>query len=117
MKNDIRTFVVGNNDRLGGLQSQYNTFIYDTFQQIDRLESGIYAKEIGMEAFIYSGGKISTTRKFCCQRNGKIWTVDEAKKWRNLNFQGKNKNYNPLVDLGGYNCRHSTQYISNVIAA
>ncbi len=117
LKADIKTFIIGNEDRLGGLQAQYRTFIYDTYQQIDRLESGIYAEELGMQSFIYSGGKIATTRNFCCQRNGKIWTVDEAKKWENLEFQGKNKDYNPLVDLGGHNCRHTTQYISNLISA
>ena len=117
MKNDIKLFIVGGESSLGSLQKNYSTFIYDTYQQIDRLESGIYAQAIGMDSFIYSGGKVRDTRKFCCQRNGKVWTVKEAKSWKSLKFQGKTKNYNPLIDLGGYNCRHSTQYISNVLAA
>jgi len=116
LKSQVKEFVVGNPQRLGGLQANYGTFIYDTYQQIDRLSSGIYANEIGMQSFIYQGGKIADTRKFCCQREGELWTVEEAKKWRTLKFQGKSKNYNPLVDLGGYNCRHSTQYISNILA-
>jgi len=72
MKNDIKLFIVGGESSLGSLQKNYSTFIYDTYQQIDRLESGIYAQAIGMDSFIYSGGKVRDTRKFCCQRNGKF---------------------------------------------
>ena len=117
LKSDVKFFVQGDKEKTGALSKQYSTLIYDTYQQIDRTESNIYSEELGMDAFIYSGGKVRDTRKFCCQRNGLIFTKEEAKAWRTLKFHGKPKNYNPLVDLGGYNCRHSTQYISNVIAA
>jgi len=117
LRESVQTLTIGNKQVQGQLQSNYRQLIYDTYSQLDNFQSGLYADAIGMDAFRYAGGKIRTTRKFCCQRNGKIWTVEEAEKWQSLKFQGKTKNYNPLIDLGGYNCRHSTQYISNELTA
>lgn len=117
LKQDVDIILTGAGETQGALQAQYRTFIYDTYQQIDRLTSSEYATQMKLKAFLYQGGKINTTRKFCCQRDGLVFTVDEAERWRNLRFDGKNKNYNPLVDLGGYNCRHHIRYLSNFKAA
>lgn len=117
LKKEVKGFVQGSAERAGKLCANYNTFIYDTYSQIDRMQTGLYAQELGLQAFRYAGGTIDSTRQFCCQRNNLIFTVDEAKKWSTISFQGKTTPYNPLVDLGGFNCRHTTQYISNVRAA
>lgn len=98
---------------LGVMNRYYRQTVNDRYSQYERAESKSYADLLELQAFIYAGGKVSETRKFCCQRNGKVFTRDEAKKWRGLKFEGKNKGYVPLIDLGGYNCRHSTQWISN----
>jgi len=98
---------------LGVMNRYYRTTVNDRYSQYERAESKSYADLLELQAFIYSGGKVQETRKFCCQRNRKVFTRDEAKQWSKLKFDGKNKGYVPLVDLGGYNCRHSTQWISN----
>lgn len=115
-KASLRVLIAGDDNIKGQLSNQYATFINDTYQQIDNLESSLYAEAIGLQAAFYAGGTINTTRKFCCQRNALIYTVDEIKSWKNLKFQGKNKNYNPLTDQGGYNCRHRYRYVINAIA-
>jgi hypothetical protein len=117
MNKQVRSFIVGTDGVGGALQKEYANFIYDTYQQVDNLAANNYAVSLNMQSFIYSGGKIKTTREFCCQRNGLIFTVKEAQKWQTLTFTGKSNPYNPLINLGGYNCRHSTQYISNITAA
>ncbi len=117
MNSQVRRYIVGAEGANGQLQKHYSNFIYDTYQQVDNLGSSNYAVALNMQSFIYSGGLIKTTRNFCCQRNGKVWTVKEAQKWQNLSFTGKSNPYNPLINLGGYNCRHSTQYLSNITAA
>lgn len=68
----------------------------------------------------YQGGEIATTRPFCSERNNKVFSREEISKFGTPQdkyggytnksageFQGKTKVYNPFLDLGGYNCRHS----------
>lgn len=110
LKNTITTSEENGNGRL---QRYYKQFAYDTYQSYDRTHSTIVANDLGLQAFIYSGNKIRTTRPFCKARAGKVFLIEEAMKWKNLQFQGKTSPYNPLSDLGGYNCRHGIRYISN----
>lgn len=113
----LKDVIVGNDNYSGGLQRHYRTFAYDTYQQVDRTSQNLFAREIGLKAFIYAGTVIKNTRKFCKSKVGKVFLVEEAEKWQNQKFQGKNRDYNPLVDLGGHNCLHQADFISNEEAA
>lgn len=113
---ELEESILTNKDGLGILNRNRNQIINDRYAQYDRAESKSFADETGMQAFIYSGGKVAETRRFCCQRNGKIFTREEAQHWSSLRWQGKNSGYVPLIDMGGYNCRHSPQWISNRVA-
>ena len=77
----------------------------------------------------FQGGTIKTTRDFCDLRNNKVFSREEIAKFGTSadeyggytnksagEFQGKTKDYNPFVDLGGYNCRHSLDWISDELA-
>ena len=116
-RKQLQTSIAGDENVGGKLGGHYRTFINDTYQQIDNLEASLYADAIGMQAAYYLGGTINTSRKFCRQRNGNLYTTEEIESWQDLKWQGKNKNYNPLTDMGGYNCRHRYRYISNKQAA
>ena len=64
--------------------------------------------------------------EFCIKRNGKVFTVEEAEKeWpkdptlprtRKERQSGVLTGYNPTVDMGRWNCRHRTRYISPALA-
>ncbi len=112
-KEDLQTLIVGDDNYQGGLQRHYRTYAYDSYSMVDRATSNVFANELGLEAFIYGGTIVDNTREFCEKRVGKVWLVSEAKEWKDIEFQGKPKDYDPLNDLGGYNCMHSTNYISN----
>lgn len=115
-KDKMSALIQGNKNVNGLLTKHMNTFAYDTYQQYDRTNSELFAKKLGLKAFLYNGGKIKTSREFCIQRNGKVFTIEEAMSWKNLEWDGKNKNYNPLQDAGGYGCRHTLDWISNAMA-
>ena len=97
--------------KYGKIKSHFYTIANDIFSEHDRKVQLKYGERLGFKAFIYFGGEISTTRDFCAERNGKVFTVEEAERWRNLEWEGKPKIYNPLIHLGGYNCRHSVAWI------
>lgn len=113
---ELEESILTNENGLGILNRNRNQIINDRYAQYDRAESKSFADELKMQAFIFSGGKVSDTRRFCCQRNGIIFTRDEAQYWSSIKWQGKNRGYVPLIDMGGYNCRHSPQWISNRVA-
>lgn len=105
----------------GGLQQYYRGYAYDTFARVDRLNQDVFAKDLGLRYFFWSGGVIKTTRPICLYCNGKI--VD-SEKFRDLEFDdlkekyqpGLNEDWVPMTDLGQFNCRHRKDYILSSVA-
>lgn len=101
---------------LGMLERHFYTKTFDIFQQQDRAITKDYSDELNLDYFIYSGTEMSRTRPFCEERVGKIFTRAEVESWRNQVWEGKNKNYDPFLDCGGYNCRHKLDAIDAATA-
>ena len=103
-------------DGLGLTEAHYYRTTFDIFQQYDRSVSKEYADQLELNYAVYSGTTMSNTRPFCSERVGKVFSREEIEAWKNETFQGKPTNYNPATDLGGYNCRHSLDWISDELA-
>jgi len=115
----MKEMVVGKAGTDGILQRYYRQFAYDTYNQVDSAINLHFADSLEMEYFIYSGSVIDTTRPFCRKRAGKVFSIDETKDWKNdpdLIDKKTKQSYNPLIDRGRYNCRHSIRYISKELA-
>lgn len=95
---DLKTVVTTVSDNLEArLPSDINTQLAG-FQRAVTLKK---SDDLDLTHFLYSGGLIKTSRPFCQERAGKIFTFAEAKTWDN--GQGL-----PAIPyLGGYNCRHA----------
>lgn len=118
---DIRDFAEGQADDGGKLVQYSKQIAYDSFAVSDRTYLSERAEAMGFEWYIYSGGELPTTRKFCEVRHGKYyhkkevesWVTDSGteesnpkphKEWDGM-FPGTNKQ--TIFDLaGGFNCRH-----------
>lgn len=110
----VKGFIDGNKDTAGLLEKYHRNFVYDTYSQVDRATSGIFADKLGLDYAIYEGGIIKTSRKFCREHNGNVYTRNEI-----ANFDpvvAIPHPYNPFQDLGGYGCRHHLNWISRAIA-
>lgn len=114
-KKELREYIAGNKDKAGALQQYHRNYVYDTFSQVDRTQSKIIADKLKMNRYaIYEGGLIKTSRPFCRERNGKVFTEEEISKFDPPT--AKPPNYNPFTDLGGYACRHHLNWIPEVLA-
>jgi hypothetical protein len=121
----------------GVLEKQYQRYAYDLYQQYDRAYNSALAEEFDMNYFVYQGGLIDDSRDFCAAHNNKVWHRDEAADWDTWKpylgdypegYTIKQKNiydipsylgypgYQPLIDAGGYNCRHSISWIPDELA-
>lgn len=118
-KEGLKNFIEGEPGKYGMFQRHYRGFSYDVYAQLNSYTSGMYANKLGMYHFIYNGGLIKTSRKFCKERNAKVFSTEEAEDWRNdkdLEAIENKESYNWLIDRGGYNCRHSIDFIAPEIA-
>lgn len=120
---ELRSFIVGDSERQGLIESYYNrtgkdgASIFDLYQKADRYAQNEFSTKLGLQAARYIGGIIEGSRPFCRERNGKIYLRSEIEAWKELSFQGKPAvGYEPILDCGGYRCRHHLIFITNATA-
>lgn len=119
VKDGIKTTV-----QTGALERQYQRYAYDLYQQYDAAYNLVLGNEFGFNYFIYQGGLVKDSREFCVEHNNKVYSKDEALTWGEwkspttgetpsyLGWPG----YDPLIDRGGFNCRHSLGWIADDLA-
>ena len=119
----MKEIVVGTKTRDGVLEKYYKQFAYDTFNDADAAVNKHYADSLNLTWFVYTGSLITTSRPFCRKRAGKTYSTKEAEKLKcDPDLIGKPKgkkcddSYNPLIQRGRYNCRHTIRYITEDLA-
>ncbi len=104
----------------GVLLSYWNNYAYDQFSRVREINNLHFKDEIGLKYFVYQGGLIRTSRKFCIKKNGKVFSEEEAiRDWPkdpDLIDKAHLSTYNPIIDRGRHNCRHFLMWISNEMA-
>ena len=121
-REEMRTLVSGlsrsttQGRRLGLVETHLRTFVYDVFAQHDRQLVNDYAEDLDLNYAIYSGGEMDTSREFCIERNGNLYSREEIESWANQQWPGKSTPYDPFIDCGGYNCNHTLDWISDELA-
>jgi hypothetical protein len=113
-KKALQNHIEGTPDKLGALQRYYRNFAYDTFSVVDRTNGKIFADKLKFNYAIYEGGLIETSRKFCEDHNGKVFSREEIAKFKPTEAIGPG--YDPFTDLGGYGCRHHLNWIPDSVA-
>lgn len=119
----MKEMVVGAGQKEGILKRYYRQYAFDTFNQTDAAINKHYADSLDLKWFVYTGSVIDTTRPFCRKRAGKTYNTEETEKWKcdpDLIAKPKGKkcddSYNPLIERGRYNCRHTIRYITEELA-
>lgn len=115
IRNGMRQ-ILGLKDATGALNRYYRAFIFDSMMQFDRMLSNAHAKQNNLNYFQYKGGLIETSREFCIKRNDLVFRRDQADDWKNdsdLPGYPDVADYDPLVDLGRWNCRHYLLFLTD----
>lgn len=108
--------IKGTEEKLGSLSSYHYRNGYNEFQKYARGLDEDFSTALNLNYAIYAGGEIKTTRSFCDERNGNVYTREEILSWNDLDWQGKDPSANVIINLGGYNCRHDLDWISYPLA-
>ena len=113
-RKQLNKLIEGDRDGLGALQKYHRNFTYDLYSQIDRATAKTYADDLKFNFAIYEGGLIETSREFCKEHNGNVYHRTEIEEFNPK--VGKQPDYNPFTDLGGYACRHHLNWIPDSLA-
>ncbi len=119
----LRYIIQGDDTVDGRLISHVKRVSYDAFAISDRAYTNTIATDLGLEFYLYSGGKVADTRCFCFERKGKYFHKKEIQNWGDgigvgdcgKDWQGKNANTDSATIffyVGGYNCKHSLLPVS-----
>lgn len=105
-----------NPNGLGLLEKHYDLHTHNFYMGMDRTISDIYAKEAGLEYFVFTGQAVANSRQWCLEKKGRMFHVSIFQKWDNEQWPGKIKGAPTKQVLGGYRCLDHAGYISNQLA-
>lgn len=89
-----------------GSKNRISTVFVNAVYQFDAIITRARSPQTGKQKYQYVGGIIASTRDFCAQHDGAIYTEKEIRDiWRST-WSGQEPG-DPFVVRGGYNCRHT----------
>jgi uncharacterized protein with gpF-like domain len=89
-----------------GSQRRLATVFGNSVYQFDAIITRARSPQDKPQKYQYVGGLIDTSRDFCVQHDGAIYTEEEIRDIWNDTWAGKAPG-DPFVVRGGYNCRHT----------
>jgi hypothetical protein len=110
MVETMRVTILGDPERLGGLQRYASQITRDSLNQYARNYQQSVTSDIGFEWFFYSGQLVSDSRSYCVEREGKYFHKNEVMDSVSGQWSGKIPGTNSstiFTYAGGYNCGHS----------
>jgi hypothetical protein len=106
MVKKFQRLMTGFKDKRGGSMAQYaKLYVNDAITTFHTQVSLQKADDANIDHFLYYGNVMNTTRDFCRERVGQIYTKEEIDSWNDMEWSGKSGP--PMTNRGGYNCRHS----------
>lgn len=108
----------------GLLKRYWRQNVYDTYSQFDRSTSKDLADQYKMQCAVWSLGEESDSRHICDKQNGKVYLREEIEELKDFANKKRSKkvigpivesvaSYNPYIQQGGINCKHSWRWVSN----
>lgn len=95
------------------LAKYYLKYAYTPIMQTLNGVSYKLAKQYGLTRFRYSGGLMEKSRDFCIERDGNIYTIEDGKKWNELEWRGKIQGVDFFIQIGGFFCRHFLEWLKD----
>lgn len=106
-----RNLIAALSGKSGLVDSHFRRFTRDLFAEYDRAVKLEYKEQLGLKHAVYAGTAIDDTRDFCVERLNNVYTEEEINNWNDEEWQGKKPGDVKIV-LGGYNCRHHLNWVS-----
>lgn len=109
LESTLRTYIVGDEKRLGRLQRYTTQITRDALNQYSANYTQAITNDLGLRWFYYSAGIKQNTRSYCQARAGKYFTIEQVRdvpeNWSGR-IPGTNSS-NILTYRGGFSCMHN----------
>lgn len=122
IRDELENFILGNEERLGGLTRHVNQISTDLINQYDGAMNQLIGNEFGLNWIVYAGRLIATSRPQCIRWVGKRYLhrdqLDEEIMYANNNGSGMIPGTtvsNFSVNRGGFNCLHQAIWVSDEV--
>lgn len=102
---DVRGLLSGFEGKTGNMARYADLYASDATMNFHTEVTLKKATDIGISNFLYYGNVMKTTRPFCRERVGNVYSKEEIEGWDALSWQGQSGP--AMTNRGGYNCRHS----------
>jgi len=107
---------VNGRGKLGMVESHLTRVTAEMVAEYDRAVKDNYREELGLTYFVYAGTAVEDTRPFCEARLNRVYTTEVFPEWNRRTWAGKKPTLPVEIAQGGYQCRHSYNYVSEAIA-
>jgi hypothetical protein len=118
MLDQVRNFIKGTPENEGKLLRYAKQITKDVLFNYSRTYQQAVSSDLGLEFYMYSGGLMDKTRKFCEERAGKFFHQKEIEQWAAMDWQGKRPGTTEssiFVYAGGHNCLHQIIPVSVIV--
>lgn len=109
----LKELVKGSDEVNGAMEKYVGTYAHDAFFQQSQMQENTFGEALGLDRFVYTGEIIKTSRPFCIERHGKIFTREQGESWNSINWAGKIPNVDFFAQVGGYGCRHMIRWVTS----
>jgi hypothetical protein len=106
----LRTVILGDAERLGGLSRYASQITRDALNQYSRNYQQAITLDLGFEWFFYSGQLVADSRSYCIEREGKYYHKNEVMDSASGTWSGKIPGTNSssiFTYCGGFSCQHN----------
>lgn len=116
--NEAKAYLNGKKGVRGAIEYFYSRHTNNVFNEADRMATDNFRLKYDLRWFIYAGDLVANSRKFCIVKLGGVFSVEEAQNWLSENPHPLGiapEIYNPIIHMGGVNCRHSPRFITEAM--
>ncbi|NQX77530.1 hypothetical protein [Gilvibacter sp.] len=112
----LSDIIRGKDGGLGVNQRYHYQQGQDAIRAHGSLLDNSFSQALNLNYAVYTGSEKTTTRSFCKSRIGNVYSRDEILSWQDLEWSGKKKGHNIILDRGGWNCGHQYAWVSYELA-
>lgn len=116
LQDKLKLLQIGDAETRGLIQKYCGTYANTAFAAFDRQALKIKADQFDLEYYYFTGIRLRSSRDWCSEKVNRVFTKKQVDQWEDDTWRGKKTGGSVWVYLGGYNCTHTLDPVSEEMA-